>query len=194
MMRAGEAVALETSDCPRLVAALVETGHAASAEWAFRQLKRMDKDQTIELLSMLAALPNPADAGIVHPRRQQVAIRAAEKLYEHDAKAALALLAAAEDDSPQQEVLLMGLLQAGSDDASSAAANLRRIGVGHADAMTLLLAARGTITLPSADRRALGIIAAGGGRVQQPLQTQAAWLYLKRMGLTERALAAVTNQ
>lgn len=194
MMRAGEAAALETPDCPRLVVALVETGHAASAEWAFRLLKRMDKALAIELLSMLAVLPDPGEGGIVHPRRQQVAIRAAEMLYEQDAKAALALLAAADDDSPQQEVLLLALLQAGSDDASLAAAGLRRIGVGHADAMTLLLAARGTTSLPTADRRALGIIAAGGGRVQQPLQTQAAWLYLKRMGLTERALAAVTNQ
>ena len=48
--------------------------------------------------------------------------------------------------------------------------------------------------LPDIDQKYLGIIAAGGGNVTQSLKTQAAWLYLKKMGLADKALAAVSTQ
>ena len=60
--------------------------------------------------------------------------------------------------------------------------------------MTLLLIARGSSPLPDIDEEYLGIIAAGGGHLSQSLETQAAWLYLKRMGLADRALAAVSPE
>jgi hypothetical protein len=60
--------------------------------------------------------------------------------------------------------------------------------------MTLLLIARGSEPLQLTDQKYLGIIAAGGGHVSPALETQAAWLYLKGMGLADKALAAVSTQ
>ena len=59
--------------------------------------------------------------------------------------------------------------------------------------MTLLLIARGSEPLDVVDQRNLGIIAAGGGHVTSAFETQAAWLYLKSMGLADKALAAVSD-
>jgi hypothetical protein len=59
--------------------------------------------------------------------------------------------------------------------------------------MALLLAARGVEPLSERDQRLLGLIAASGASIGSPLETQAAWLYLRRMGLTDQALAAATT-
>jgi len=80
------------------------------------------------------------------------------------------------------------------NDAIEQATLLKRIGVNKADVMTLLLMARGQEPLPDIDQKYLAIIAAGGGDAIQPLKTQAAWLYLKKMGLADKALAAVSTQ
>ena len=90
------------------------------------------------------------------------------------------------------------MLQATEEDviqgAVREASKLRRIGVNNSDVMTLLLIARGSVPLKETDQKYLGIIAAGGGQVSTALETQAAWLYLKRMGLADKALAAVSTE
>ncbi|HIB51335.1 MAG TPA: hypothetical protein EYO40_08725 [Phycisphaerales bacterium] len=96
------------------------------------------------------------------------------------------------DDSEQQELLLLAMLQLANEDATEQAAKLRRNGVGRADVLTLLLVARTSSPLQKKDQEYLGIIAAGGGHLGPALETQAAWLYLKRMGLADKALAAVS--
>jgi hypothetical protein len=84
-------------------------------------------------------------------------------------------------------------LQLANDEAIEQAAKFRRIGVNKADALTLLLVARNSSPLQKRDQEYLGIIAAGGGHLGPALETQAAWLYLKRMGLADKALAAVSK-
>ncbi len=59
--------------------------------------------------------------------------------------------------------------------------------------MALLLAARGTDPITDSDQRLLGLIAASGAAIESSLETQAAWLYLRRMGMTDQALAAATT-
>ena len=83
------------------------------------------------------------------------------------------------------------MLQIPNDNVVNEAMKLRRIGLNKADIMTLLLIARGKTKLQENDQEYLGIIAAGGGHISPALETQAAWLYLRRMGLTDKALAAV---
>jgi hypothetical protein len=86
------------------------------------------------------------------------------------------------------------MLQIPNDNIVKEAAKLRRIGLNKADIMTLILVARGSAPLQENDQEYLGIIAAGGGHLSSDLETQAAWLYLKRMGLADKALAAVRPQ
>ena len=130
--------------------------------------------------------------------RKDVAVRAFTRFTQIDQDAAWKILQIAEDDSVQQELLLLAMLQATEKDvitgAIKEASKLRRIGVNNPDVMTLLLIARGSVPLQETDQKYLGIIAAGGGHVSTALETQAAWLYLKRMGLAEKALAAVGTE
>ena len=86
------------------------------------------------------------------------------------------------------------MLQIPNNDTVEEAGKLRRIGLNKADIMTLLLVARGSAKLQENDQEYLGIIAAGGGHLSPALETQAAWLYLKRLGLADKALAAVRPQ
>ena len=85
------------------------------------------------------------------------------------------------------------MLQIANEEAIQEATKLRRIGVNRADVLTLLLIARSATPLQKKDQEYLGIIAAGGVHVSPALETQAAWLYLKRMGLADKALAAVST-
>ena len=101
------------------------------------------------------------------------------------------MLQSAKDDSEQQQLLLLAMLQIPNEDTVEQASKLKRIGLNKADIMTLLLVARGSSPLQENDQEYLGIIAAGGGHLSPALETQAAWLYLKKMGLADKALAAV---
>jgi hypothetical protein len=100
-------------------------------------------------------------------------------------------LSKADDDSPLQQAILLGLFETTAPEVGQAAAALPRIGSGQADSLALLLVARHSATLNDQQKQQLGLIAAGGGRVSEILQVQAAWLYLKRTGQVDRALAAV---
>ena len=86
------------------------------------------------------------------------------------------------------------MLQIADEGIVEEASKLRRIGLNKSDIMTLLLVARGASPLQENDQEYLGIIAAGGGHLSPALETQAAWLYLKRLGLADKALAAVRPQ
>jgi hypothetical protein len=173
---------------------LVERGHRKSVDWAFRIAdSRLSKENAHRFYASLSMIPDRATTS-----RKDVAVRAFTRFTQIDQDAAWKILQIAEDDSVQQELLLLAMLQATEKDvitgAIKEASKLRRIGVNNPDVMTLLLIARGSVPLQETDQKYLGIIAAGGGHVSTALETQAAWLYLKRMGLAEKALAAVGTE
>jgi hypothetical protein len=169
--------------------ALVKQGHRASIDWAFRLAKGvLTNEQSLPFYESLSIIETDAN-----PRRKEVAFRAFIRLIEIAPKNAWAILEDAKDDSEQQELLLLAMLQLANEDATEQAAKLRRIGVNKADVLTLLLVARTSSPLQKKDQEYLGIIAAGGGHLSPALETQAAWLYLKRMGLADKALAAVSS-
>jgi len=169
---------------------LVERGHRASTEWAFRVAKEHLSDSLAETFyKSLSTIPESTNA-----RRNDVAIRAFVRLINLSPDAAWEILRVAKDDSDQQQLLLLAMLQIANEEIVEEASKLRRIGLNKADIMTLLLIARGASPLQENDQEYLGIIAAGGGHLSPALETQAAWLYLKRLGLADKALAAVRSQ
>ncbi|MEE2912704.1 MAG: hypothetical protein VX436_02750 [Planctomycetota bacterium] len=173
---------------------LVERGHRASVDWAFRIAQnRLSKENAQTFYASLSKIPDKAT-----PRRKDVSIRAFTHLIEIDSNAAWEILRNTKDDSAQQELLLFAMLQATEKEtiqgAIQEASKLRRIGVNNSDVMTLLLIARGSVPLKETDQKYLGIVAAGGGHVSPALETQAAWLYLKQIGLADKALAAVSTE
>jgi hypothetical protein len=173
---------------------LVERGHRASVDWAFRVAKKqLSQENAHTFYASLSTIPDGATT-----RRKDVSVRAFTRYIHMDPDAAWEILRDAKDDSLQQELLLLAMLQATEKNvihgAVREASKLRRIGVNNSDVMTLLLIARGSVPLKETDQKYLGIIAAGGGQVSTALETQAAWLYLKRMGLADKALAAVSTE
>ena len=175
------------------LADLIKRGHRDSTEWAFKAAPKLSEANQIRLYTELSTFEDDAS-----PRRRDSASRAFRQLIKVKTEKAWELLHETKDDSAQQEYMLLAMLQITDNlimnDAIEQATLLKRIGVNKADVMTLLLMARGQEPLPDIDQKYLGIIAAGGGDVIQPLKTQAAWLYLKKMGLADKALAAVSTQ
>lgn len=172
------------------LARLVERGHRASTDWAFRVAKEhLTVSLAKSFYESIATIPETTNS-----RRNAAAINAFIRLVNISPEGAWEILRAAKDDSNQQQLLLLAMLQIENDEIVEEASKLRRIGLNKADIMTLLLIARGNSPLQENDQEYLGIIAAGGGHLSPALETQAAWLYLKRMGLADKALAAVRTQ
>jgi hypothetical protein len=176
----------------KLLLDLANRGHSHSAEWAFNQVKKIPSEYAESFYTSLAMLPeneHSADA-----RRRDLAVMAFQELIKLNPEQSLGLLRSVQDDSRQQELMLLAMLQQQCNELlEKEVTTIRRIGVGRPDVMALLLAARGTEPLSESDQRLLGLIAASGAAIGSPLETQAAWLYLRRMGMTEQALAAAST-
>ncbi len=173
------------SDEVRAIKALIDLDHPRSIQWAIEYAtKRLTDPQAIDVFEHI--LDRSTTSENVPPG---LVVAAAIELYKRNTEPVLTRLLAAEDDSAQQELLLLAMLDVHDEPASAAAGKLRRIGAGRADALALLLIASGPGKLDEADMNRLGLIAAGGGRVAESLQAQAAWLYLKRTNQIEPALA-----
>lgn len=171
---------------------LANRGHSHSTEWAFKQVKKIPSKDAETFYTSLAILPENESAA--DARRRNLAVIAFQELIKINPEHSLSLLRAAEDDSRQQELMLLAMLQQQCNKLlEKEVAAIRRIGVDRPDAMALLLTARGTEPLSENDQHWLGLIAASGAAIGSPLETQAAWLYLRRMGMTEQALAAATT-
>jgi len=168
---------------------LVTQGHRGSTDWSFRVAKdTLNREQATQFYKTLSTIPDGANT-----RRKDAAIRSFTQLIQVSPLTAWEILRDAKDDSQQQELLLLAMLQIADEEAVQEATKIRRIGVNRADVLTLLLIARSATPLEKKDQEYLGIIAAGGGHVSPALETQAAWLYLRRMGLADKALAAVST-
>ncbi|MBC8203054.1 MAG: hypothetical protein H8E91_04420 [Planctomycetes bacterium] len=176
----------------QLLLDLANRGHSRSTEWVFKQVKKIPSQNAESFYTSLAMLPE--DENAANAKRRNLAVISFQELLHINPKHALGLLRSAKDDSQQQELMLLAMLQQQCNELlEREVTSIRRIGVGRPDAMALLLAARGTSPLSESDQRLLGLIAASGAAIGSPLETQAAWLYLRRMGMTEQALAAATT-
>lgn len=188
MVRAGKAVSLG-ADASQPLIELLDLGHLKSADWALTTLETLPKDQARAVyLHLIDAVE--AD----HPARAEritLAKLASAELFQIDPRALEERLLAADDDSVTQQAIVLGLLDVHSPAAGKAAGKLRRIGSGRADSLALLLVAKHAESLPDEDLRQLGLIGAGGGRLGDGLQVQAAWLYLKHSGHLGTALSRV---
>ncbi len=192
MFKAGQINGLRSKATTQEIDALtnlVQQGHRDAIDWAFRLAEDVLKEEQSErFYKAVSILPKDATQ-----KRKEAAIRAFTKLIQVAPNTAWEILQKAKDDSEQQELLLLAMLQFSNADAIEQASKLRRIGVNKADVLALLLVARSDSPLQQKDQECLGIIASGGGHLSPSLETQAAWLYLKRMGLADKALAAVST-
>jgi hypothetical protein len=190
---AGAAAAIE---------ALIDAGHRGSAEWAMRTLPELEPADAaaicahviVDVEPSLRTPPAQTDDRPDRAERVARAVEATARLAKIDPEQAAQLLEKATDDGAMQEAILLGLFETPSPVAGRAAEKVRRIGAGRADTLALLLVARHAARLQGDDLDRLGRTAAGGGRVSEGLQAQAAWLYLRHAGRTDAALAAILDR
>lgn len=186
MVRAGKAISTG-GDVASALIELLALGHLNSSLWAMEAAAELDEEQASRVY--LHLIDNIDGDARGRDQRSELAVIASSRLFEINPDAVIERLDRAEDDGITQRAILMGLLESQSPAAGAAAGRIRRIGFGEADSLALILIAKHAETLDQDMLFQLGVIASGGGRVSEVLQTQAAWLYLKHAGQVEKALA-----
>lgn len=130
-----------------------------------------------------------------------VAVRAAEQLVTLDGESLRKRLEDPSAPTPILESISVAMIDAGEgrtpgqrEAVADLAASLRGKLSRRFNSMVLVAAARAGATLTPGDVEQLGVIAAGGGRVEEPVEVQAAWLYLKASGRHKDALARLSPE
>lgn len=170
--------------------AVLEGGHRLSIAWAMTALL----DQPREVAApFYGSIIEDLVAKRLDPSLLPVAIEATTRLTSLDPdRLAPMIEKSAGGDEAILEALLVGILAA---DDRPAAARLGRLVLGKAgrrcDSLALLAIARTDEPLSRDELELLGIAASGGGRLDPALQVQAAWIFLRRSGRLDQALAGV---
>jgi hypothetical protein len=165
---------------------VIDVGHTLTARFAVEEARKLPPaDATRVLTHVIRSVPGDRRG---ESERADRSLTATSTLFEINPEAVAALLAEAPDDSRLQEAMLIGLLSAKSPAAGTMAASVRRIGTSRADSLALILLAKHAEKLSDDDLRQLALVAAGGGKVSDTLQAQAAWLYIRHGGNADRAL------
>lgn len=168
---------------------VIDGGHRLSIAWAMTALLHQPPEVSGPLYESLVRelVEDRLDAPLL-----PVAIEATTRLVEVAPDRLAALLAEAGGRSETLlEALLVGVLASEDRDA---AASVAKPTLGSAsrrcDSLALLAVARTDAELSSEELARLGIAAAGGGRLDPALQVQAAWIFLRRSGRLDSAIAA----
>ena len=170
---------------------LMDLGHRKSVEWSMSELKDIDSRQAAEVyLHLLDRIDSDRRE---KPGHTALAIRAVAALVDINPQLVLERLAQSKDDGIQQQAILLGLFETRLPIAGQAAASIKRIGLGRADSIALILLAKHAPALSPEDKVRLGTIASGGARITGSLQTQAAWLYLRHAGVLSNALTLLLD-
>jgi len=165
---------------------VIDRANKTSAEWAIRRAASLPMPQATRVWKHLidTFLGAPANAMALSP----VVLDAATRLAESNPALLEPMIRRAENERQAQEVLLLALCNASSAESADVAEKVRGQLSRRGDALALLAIARGRGELTPQIRSDLGIVAAGGGDLDQSLLAQAAWLFVKSSGKQDAAL------
>jgi len=165
---------------------VIDRANKTSAEWAIRRAATLPPPQSTRVWKHLidVFLGAPSNAMALSP----VVLDAATRLAEVNPQLLEPMIRSADRERQVQEVLLLALCNAKSPASADVAEKVRGQLSRRGDALALLAIARGRSELSPQVRGDLGIVAAGGGDLDQSLLAQAAWLFVKSSGKQENAL------
>jgi hypothetical protein len=165
---------------------VIDRANKTSAEWAIRRAASLPAPQATRVWKHLidAFLGAPSNAMALSP----VVLDAATRLAESNPALLEPMIRRADGERQVQEVLLLALCNASSAEGADVAERVRGQLSRRGDALALLAIARGRAELTPQIRGELGIVAAGGGDLDQSLLAQAAWLFVKSSGRQAAAL------
>ena len=196
IMQILETAALQAEGRPisKNIKGLIDTGHPRVIDWAMRTARELPPDQASSVYGHFIDLPETTRRRSQEITQRSHAISAMATLLEISPDEAIDRLRAAEDDSMQQQTLLMGSMQSQHPRLAETVSQIRRIGSSRADSLALLLLARTNENLTPKDLQQLGRISAGGGQLNNTLQIQAAWLYLKHTDGLQTAMVRLAPE
>lgn len=93
-----------------------------------------------------------------------------------------------------KKFLVLSLCNAATPEAAAVAERVRGSLSRRGEGLAMLAIARGNPALAPELLRELGIIAAGGGDLDQTLLVQSAWLFARHSGKADQALLQIENK
>jgi hypothetical protein len=167
--------------------ALIATGHRRTTSWILDSAADWPDEMAVPLLEQI--LQQAVSAGL-QSTASASGVGAASALLERAPDRFRDLLSHAEDDGPEQQLLLVALLQQPAPELLDVVTSIRRIGVGSADVLTLLVLARDSHSIKATDVANLKLIAASTSS-SHAIRTQAAWLAVRHTGVVDDMVAAL---
>lgn len=200
-------------DCADAFVAVLNLGVRPAAEWVMTRADAIaGEDPALAIRVMNHVLDLSVQARSPREPIMIMAVRAAERLVALDPEGLRARILDPATPSTVIEAIFVGLVDAANDrewvratpdpdriaarraSAAQLASSVRGRLPRRFDSMALVAIARAGAPLSQADIQQLGTIGAGGGRVDEPLQIQAAWFYLKALGRHREALARLSPE
>jgi hypothetical protein len=187
---AGAAVRSGSADVAPALTRLIEAGNRPAAEWALREAARLPADARREILLRTIDRLETIEQPSMHDRL--LAALAARDLIASDA-AELAKRVARQSGRPEiPEAIVTAMCDLGTPEAAAFARMVRGRMAQRGESMALVSIAKTAETLTPAEQLELARIGGGGGRVEEPIQMQAAWLYLRHAKKLAKALPQLT--
>ena len=189
---AGVAFRTPGADRAGALLALAQCSNAPASEWALQELAKLPpesrREPLLKVIDRLSTMEHPA----MHDRL--LAVLAAQKLFASDADE-LARRITDQRGKPQiAEAIATAMSDLGTPDAATFARMVRGKLTQQGESMALVAIARVRNDLNPGELRELGRIGGGGGGVDEPIQMQAAWLYLKLTNRLGDALPRLVAQ
>jgi hypothetical protein len=187
---AGRAVRSGSADIAPALQRLMASGNRPAAEWALREVAALPADARRETLFRAIDRLDAIEMPSMHDRL--LAALAARELISTDATD-LAKRACRQTGKPEvPEAIVTAMCDLGTPEAAAFARMMRGRMAQRGESMALVTIAKAAPTLAPAELLELARIGGGGGRVEEPIQMQAAWLYLRHANRIAKALPQLT--
>jgi hypothetical protein len=187
---AGAAVRSGSADIAPALQKLMVSGNRPAAEWALREVAKLPADTRRETLFRAIDRLDSLELPSMHDRL--LAALAARELIATDAPE-LTQRACRQTGKPEvPEAIVTAMCDLGTPEAAAFARMMRGRMAQRGESMALVTIAKTAPTLAPAELLELARIGGGGGRVEEPIQMQAAWLYLRHANRLAKALPQLT--
>ena len=187
---AGQALRTPNADAAPALTALMESGNRAAAEWAVRQASKLPPEtRRIMLLRAIDRLDS-IDAPSMTDRL--LSALAAQQLIGFAPEDLIPRVTRLSGKPFVPESIVAAMCDLGTPEAAKFARMVRGKLAQRGESMALVTIAKASPTLSPAELVELGRIGGGGGRVEEPIQMQAAWLFLKQSNKLAQATAKLT--
>jgi hypothetical protein len=174
---AGSRLLTKGSDPSQALASLMTSVNRQVSEWAVRQAGKLEGDARSRVLLQAIDRLDTIDQPSMHDKL--IAAIAANQLLGSE-PAELLTRATREGGKPEiPEAIIAAMCDANTPESAAFARMVRGKLSQRGESMALVTLAKASTTLNANELQALGRVAGGGGRVDEPIAMQAAWLYLR---------------